>query len=228
MLSKTFPLEEPSVMTALRPNNPEAVRSRPRRDRRARMTGRRGAEHGDLFARMPEQIVESKSYHALPYWAQAVLIALLIGATDSRNGRLELTWPTAKRPGVRAEWQLRAGIKLLDAVDLVRITRMGRLQNGYRLPSWYAVTWLGVPARSEFDVSTFSGLQPRHEWVKWICPADWSAQMRQVIDKARGKGARQRARVRCNPFDILGVSRAAAASVLLRAGAESNLAGKMS
>jgi hypothetical protein len=95
---------------------------------------------------MPEQIVESKSYHALPYWAQAVLIALLIGATDSRNGRLELTWPTAKRRGVRAEWQLRAGIKLLDAVDLVRITRMGRLQNGYRLPSWYAVTWLGVPA----------------------------------------------------------------------------------
>jgi hypothetical protein len=180
-------------------NTPEAARPRRRRDRCARATGRRGAEYCDLFARMPEQIVESHSYHALPYWAQAVLIALLIGATDARNGRLELTWPTAKRRGVRAEWQLRAGIKLLDAVDLLRVTRMGRLQSGYRLPSWYAVTWLAVPPRSEFDASTFSGVQPRHEWVKWICPDDWSAQMRQIIDKARGKGARQRARARCGP-----------------------------
>src|ERR1039457_830649 len=116
-------------------NAPEAAPPRRRRDRCARATGRRGAEYCDLFARMPEQIVESHSYHALPYWAQAVLIALLIGATDARNGRLELTWPTAKRRGVRAEWQLRAGIKLLDAVDLLRVTRMGRLQSGYRLPS---------------------------------------------------------------------------------------------
>ena len=163
-----------------------------KRDPRARATGRLGMQRGERYALIPREVIESAAYLALTDWARAVLIALLAQYNGANNGMLALPFSQAKLLGISHQWKLYAGLRLLEASDLILCTRHGHLEGGTKLPSFYAVTWRGIDEPK--DGMTYDGTVgvcpvPSHAWAKWERPANWDQEVRAITQRMRGKAA---------------------------------------
>jgi len=160
-----------------------------KKDKRARATGRLGVEYGEKYALLPEEVLESAAYQALPDWAVRVLLALAVGAHQHNNGVLGLTYPMARKRGVNAQWKLYAGIKVLEATGLVVCTRRGHLSAGTKLPSLYALNWRGIakpPEHVEYDPGVGQSPLPSNAWSKWEPPDNWREVVRDIKNRLRG------------------------------------------
>jgi hypothetical protein len=158
-----------------------------------------GVASGEHYALLPREVLESAAYHAAPDWSRSVLIALAVQYTGTRNGSLALPVAEASALGVRQTWQLYAGLSLLDKCSLISCTRRGRLEQGKKLASLFALTWRGIDEPRDgvtYDAGTRVCPVPSHAWAKWTRPADWDATVRVIVDRARGSGSRKRARDR--------------------------------
>lgn len=153
--------------------------------------GRKGLQvvRGDRYALIPEEVIESASYHAQPDWARSVLLALACRFNGHNNGDLSLPFSEAKRLGISAQWKLYAGLRLLERADLIQCTRRGRLEGGRKLPSLYCLTWRGIDQGSTatYDAGVAICPIPSQIWVKWVKPPDWSTYVRQTARSNHGR-----------------------------------------
>jgi hypothetical protein len=158
-------------------------------DRRARMTGKLGMQHGQCYALIPEEVMESAAYHAQPDWARTVLFALACGATQHNNGNLSLAFSDARRRGIAAQWKLYAGLRLLERADLVICTRRGHLERGMKLPSLFGITWRGInpaPEKITYDFGVTSSPIPTNAWAAWVKPDTWKQTIQMIVNSNRG------------------------------------------
>lgn len=156
-----------------------------RRDRKGLQVAR-----GERYALLPREVLESVAYLALTDWARTVLIALLAQFNGMNNGTLALPFSQARTLGVSAQWKLYAGLRLLEAVELILCTRRGRLEGGTKLPSLYAVTWRGIDEPKEaviFDAGIGPCPIPSQRWARWEKPADWRDHCRKVARENHGR-----------------------------------------
>lgn len=161
-----------------------------KRDPRARATGRLGVTHGERYALIKREVMESAAYRALPPSAVLVLLALAVQYYRGRNGSLALPWAEAKSLGVRTQAQLYGGLRLLEATNLIHCTRRARLLGGRKLPNMYALTWWRVddPAPGiVYDAGNSMTLKPTHDWVRWNRPENWAEYVRNTYRRARGQ-----------------------------------------
>ena len=158
-------------------------------DRRGRATGRLGVKRGEHYALLPEELMASTAYCALPDWAKVVLFALASRFNGHNNGNLSLPWSEARHRGISAPWKLYAGLRVLEKTDLVHCTRRGRLERGMKIPSLYALTWRGIDncERIAFDEGVARSPIPSNAWAKWIKPPDWEQVFKQINRTARGR-----------------------------------------
>lgn len=158
------------------------------RDRRARATGRLGVTNGERYALLPEEILQSGAYHAQPDWARTVLFALACRFTGHRNGDISLPFSEARRFGIAAQWKLYAGLRLLELAGVIVCTRRGRLQQGTKLPSLYALTWRRIDKCEgiALDSGIAESVRPSNDWVRWTKPADWRSIVTAIARKNRG------------------------------------------
>jgi hypothetical protein len=156
-----------------------------RRDRKGLQVAR-----GERYALLPREVLESVAYLALTDWARTVLIALIVQFHGMNNGTLALPFSQAKNLGVSHPWKLYAGLRLLEAAELILCTRRGRLEGGTKLPSLYAVTWRGIDEPKEvvaFDGGIGPCPIPSQRWARWEKPADWREQCRKVARENHGR-----------------------------------------
>ena len=161
--------------------------------RRDRAKGR--YQSGEYFARLPAEVLGSVAYRSLPDFAKVCLIALAGQYRGKGNGDLSLTWSEAHDLGVSTEWKLRAGIRLLDTVGLLEITRPGgNVAGGEKIPTLYALGWLSIPQSEKFESPPGSLLKPLNRWATWNRPDDWSEQIETARRHAQGKLKRHHTR----------------------------------
>ena len=170
------------------------------RDRRARATGRLGVTQGERYALMPREVLVSDAYAALPDWAVRVLIALAAQYyRKDRNGSLALPVGDARTLGVRRPWQIYAGLRLLEQVELATCTRRGHLAHGGKVASLYALTWRGInkpPEGVTYDEGVKVCATPGNGWARWTRSDNWDTVVRTFVNRARGTGSRTRSRDR--------------------------------
>ena len=144
---------------------------------------------GERYALLPREVAEGPAYNSLPDWARTVLIALLLQYTGKNNGCLALPFSQARLLGVTAQWKLYAGLRLLEATDLIVCTRRGRLERGTKLPSLYGVTWRGIDeARDGVIYDSMSACPiPSNAWARWTKPQDWRGHCRKVARENHGR-----------------------------------------
>jgi hypothetical protein len=145
---------------------------------------------GERYALIPKEVIESVAYLALTDWARAVLIALLAQYDGSNNGMLALPFSQAKLLGISHQWKLYAGLRVLEASDIIVCTRRGHLQGGTKLPSFYGVTWRGLDEPKDgasYDGTIGACPIPSHAWAKWNKPENWDEQVRAIMRRVRGK-----------------------------------------
>jgi hypothetical protein len=168
-----------------------------RRDQRARATGRLGMLRGERYALIPREVLESEAYRAVPDWCVRVLVALAAQYYSGRGGSLALPVSDAQRLGVRQPWRVYAGLRILEAANLITCTRRGHLASA-PLANLFALTWRPVdePATGvTYDAGISVSPMATHAWARWQRPADWDAYIARTIESARGpSGARRAAR----------------------------------
>lgn len=146
--------------------------------------------HGERYALLPREVMESDAYRALPDSARTVLFGLLAQFHGRNNGQLALPWTQAEMLGISAQWKLYAGLKVLAAADLILCTRRGRLHAGRKLPSLYAVEWRAIdepPRGLSYDGTIRACPIPSHRWANWVKPAGWAERCRAIARTSRGR-----------------------------------------
>ncbi|GMW07887.1 MAG: hypothetical protein AMXMBFR8_26830 [Nevskiales bacterium] len=147
-----------------------------------------GAEQ--LFAGLPEAVVESVAFRSVPDFAIRVLVVLaLLLWTDERggNGRIGLTQKAALERGL-APWKLAAGVRLLEEVGLIECTRRGRISAGRGICSLYAVAWADIVPDPRYDQAP-DGRRAPHGYRQWVPPPNWPEIVKAI--KARAMGRRK-------------------------------------
>lgn len=159
-----------------------------RRTRKGLQVGR-----GERYALIPREVLESASYHALTDWARTVLIAILAQFNGANNGCLALPFSQARELGVSHQWKLYAGLRVLEAADLIVCTRRGHLERGTKLPSLYAMTWRGIDEpRGDVVYDLGSSMCPlaSNAWARWKRPDNWQQFCRSTARENHGRGKR--------------------------------------
>ena len=164
------------------------------RDRRSRAAGRQGTRSGERYAQIPEEILQSEAYGALPDYARVCIVAIASRFTGHNNGDLSLSEAEAKSRGVSPKWKLRASVKLLEACGLIAVTRRGRLSAGGKLCSLYGLTWRELSASEKYDQPIFLPRKASNDWAKWSKPDDWNDFVRDTAHAAKGKSVRKKAK----------------------------------
>jgi hypothetical protein len=167
------------------------------RDVRKKRRSKLGVERGEHYALIPEDIITSAPYLALPDFARVVLIALAVGCHKNNNGDLSLPFSVARTRGVSLRRKLYAGLRLLELADLIVCTRRGRLDHGHKLASLFALTWRPINPSDKYDGGISVLMQPIHAWARWERPNDWQRQVRAVMRSMRG---RSRAEISQSPM----------------------------
>jgi hypothetical protein len=159
------------------------------KDRRARATGRLGVKEGERYALIPEEVMMSAAYHALPDYAKAVLVAVASRFNGHNNANLSMSFADARKLGIAYQWKLFGGLQLLRKVGLIEMTRQGRLECGTKVCSLYAITWRRINAAPEgvsYDAGIVMRPLPGHEWAKWEPPENWSQVVRETASAMHG------------------------------------------
>lgn len=165
----------------------------PNHDKRVRSKGRKGFSRNERYALVPEDVMQSAAFHALPDWAKSVLFALAARFNGHNNGNLCLTFKDAKSLGTTAQWKPYAGLKVICLTGLIECTRRGRLDRGKKLPSLYAVAWRGIdPCEGiTFDYSISAKVLPRSEWARWEKPQDWQNTIKKIKNDNHGSSSKK-------------------------------------
>ena len=154
---------------------------------REKSHGRLGVKRSERYALVPEEVMRSAAYAALPDFAKPTLFALACQYNGHNNGNLSLPYREAKALGVSAQWKLYAGLRLCEWTDLVVCSRRGKLDRGTKLPSLFAFTWRGVDdTGTAYDHGTSVCPIPSHTWVQWLRPDDWQQRVQSVQRQMRG------------------------------------------
>jgi hypothetical protein len=164
-----------------------------RKDRRAGAKGRRAFTDHPSYALLPTEMLTSESCRCLPHYAFRTLAALASAFRGANNGDLSITMKGAREQGLR-EWQLYAGLELLQKTGLIAKTRQGgKHPMGCSL---YALDWYPIHESNKYDPGITRTLSPRNSWVRWKPPLTWKAEVKAIEDRMRGKGSRERSRTR--------------------------------
>lgn len=145
-----------------------------------------GKMTGERYAQIPEMVLQSSAYRALPDYAKVVLVAVASRYSGRNNGNLSLTDADASSRGVNPRWRLRAGLRLLIATGLIEVTRQGRLERGGKLCSLYALTWRDTDGSEKYDQPCLATREGSYAWAKWQKPDDWDEFVRATAQRAKG------------------------------------------
>jgi hypothetical protein len=141
---------------------------------------------------VPEEVLTSDACRHLPHYAFRTLVAIAAAYNGLNNGDLSIPLKRARDHGL-SEWQLYAGLDLLQRVGLILKTRQGgKHPMGCSL---YALQFRDIDESSKYDAGITHGLPP-NRWAKWQVPSAWRAEVKAVEDRVRGRGSRERARAR--------------------------------
>lgn len=102
---------------------------------------------GERYALVPEEVMNSVAYAAMPDYGKTVMFALACRYHGHNNGDLSLPFSEARELGVAYQWKLYAGLQLLRKSGLVELTRQGKLERGTKVCSLYSLTWRGATVR---------------------------------------------------------------------------------
>lgn len=161
------------------------------RDKRSRATGRLGMRRGERYALVPEEVLQSQAFKALPHYAVRVLLAIAAQFNGSNNGSLALTAAQGRRYGIDRK-HLFAGLELLQLAQFIAKCRQGGMKPlGV---TRYAVTWRGIDP-GEFDSGVAPCPIPSHAWARWTPPGSWREVQKVVLARARGRPAKNRSTV---------------------------------
>jgi hypothetical protein len=164
-----------------------------RKDKRAGAKGRRVYRDHPSFALLPAEVLTSESCRCVPHYTFRTLAALAAAYHGGNNGDLSITMKRARDHGLR-EWQLYASLELLQKTGLIAKTRQGgKHPAGCSL---YALEWRPIDESNKYDPGISQTLNPRNPWVHWKPPLTWKADIKAVEDQMRGKGSRERSRIR--------------------------------
>jgi hypothetical protein len=158
-----------------------------RRYKRGPMTGRH--EGGETYAQIEEQVLTSEALRSLPHFAVRALLAHAAQFRGDNNGSLAVTATQAPKYGLR-KWELYAGQQLLELCGIMRRTRQGKLANGIRLPTWFAITWRKInkpPPHQHYDGGTRPTAAAPSDYILWQKPDDWDEVVKKFLRKHRGK-----------------------------------------
>lgn len=112
-----------------------------RRERRARLTGRKG-ERSDTFVRMLHIVLCHDTFKNLTPVAHKTLNYLASQCNGYNNGDLDICEKNAKKRGLRmSAASLRRGAKELLNTGFIELTRQG----GRNRNSLYALSWYDIP-----------------------------------------------------------------------------------
>lgn len=122
------------------------------------------------FARLPRYMIESPAYGTLPYPAMAVLVAITSQCKARTSGELPLTWPMARRLGIRSKNVLIRSLAVLLERGLIQKTRQGGMRP--MGPTLYALGWLPIHARpGGYDFGIEATTVAPNLFLKWKPPA---------------------------------------------------------
>lgn len=141
---------------------------------------------GEYFAAIPQEVIESDAYRALPPYAVAVLVALASEYRGNNNGNVSLTASRARELGISSAWKLTASFKLLRATGLVEITRHGKYQHGRGIAALFALTWRPLNPTDKAYPPILVERPASDAWAKWRKPSDWRRQEQEIRRRAKG------------------------------------------
>jgi hypothetical protein len=177
------------------------VRFKPRKDKRARATGRLGTVSGERYAVLPLEVLTADAFKALPDYAVRVLVAHAAAFHGHNNGAVTVTAQQAKDYGIRKR-DLYAGQRILESVGLLSRTRQGHLSGGIRIPNLFALTWRGIneaPPGKAYDPGIGPCPTPSHDWARWKQPDDWRDTLAAIKRRARGETGSKRTKSAVTP-----------------------------
>lgn len=152
---------------------------------RGRTKGR--FEEGEYFAAIPNEVLESEAYRALPDYAARVLIAIAGNYSGINNGNLSLTREQGRKRGVKSAWHVPAGLDLLMRTGLLKRTREGKNRDGHYLCSLYALAWKDInPTPKAFPEIVVKRPAPRG-YAVWTRPDDWEATVKNIRRSMSGE-----------------------------------------
>ncbi|BEH13262.1 helix-turn-helix domain-containing protein [Marinobacter shengliensis] len=116
------------------------------KDRRARLTGRKG---NAPFLSIPHSVLSSDSYNGLDGWSVKLLVDIAGQFKGHNNGDLSAAWSLMQARGWRSKGTLHKALKALLEAGLIEQTRQG----GKNRCSLYAVTWRPIDeCKGKLDV----------------------------------------------------------------------------
>lgn len=87
------------------------------------------------------EVIDSPAWRCLSAADQRCYLALLRGLRSTNNGDLSLALTTAKHHGISSPTTLAKGLRALQAVGFIAVTRRGGCRHGgQRLPTLYRIT----------------------------------------------------------------------------------------
>lgn len=137
-------------------------RAAPRRDKRARATGRLGVSKGERYALLSDELLRSPAVCELSAWSFRVLVAFCAQYSGANNGRLTLPGSVARDYGIRSKDLLATGTRDCVAHGLLQLTYQGGLPP-YGC-SRYALTWKAIDAH---EASGIERKPASNAWAEW-------------------------------------------------------------
>lgn len=138
------------------------ARAAPRRDARARATGRLGVSKGERYALLSDELLRSPAVCGLSAWSFRVLVAFCAQYSGANNGRLTLPGSVARDYGIRSKDLLATGTRECVAHRLLELTHQGGLPpHGC---SRYALTWKPIDA---FEAAGIERRPASNAWADW-------------------------------------------------------------
>jgi hypothetical protein len=118
---------------------------------------------GDLFARLPVDVMQSPALMSAPHAAFRVLAILVAGNVKERNGTFACSDSYAATFGIRSKDMLHRSLVELQARGLIVCTRPGMKLRLW--PSLWAVTWWPIYNRDGQPLDRPEN--PTHAYTKW-------------------------------------------------------------
>lgn len=157
------------------------------------------------------EILDSPAWRSLTASDQRCYVALLRNLRSLNNGDLSLALSVAKHHGIKSQTTLAKGLRALQAVGLVAVTRRGGCKaGGQRLPTLYRITdqqCFDIPAKF------VQACKASNEWKEVSSIAQGRALIRKADECAKAEAVTARKAAEAESAAIvarvIGVSRAA-------------------
>jgi hypothetical protein len=129
-----------------------------------------GLKPGGRFALIPDEVMSSEAFIALPASAIRLLLNAAVKYFGSNNGNISLTHSELKMRGFSSNDTLQRALKkLLERGFLIK-TKQGGFANGGKLKSRYALGWLPIHEGSDSEAQ-----KGNVAWKSWTKKKDSTA-----------------------------------------------------